>query len=71
MNDRAEHTDGNAARDRFKRDRVADEASQAAPHRSAFLDPEAHRPLPESFCAPPVSHLFQSWFLGGSERRAR
>ena len=54
-------------RDRFKRDRAADEASQAQPHRSAFLNPNAHRPPPESYGPAPTSRLFQSWFVGGFE----
>jgi len=67
MDDLAEGADRSAERDRFKRDRAADEASHARPQRSAFLNPNAHRPLPESFGPLPTSRLFQSWFIGGFE----
>src|SRR5829696_1768589 len=67
MDDPARSQDRSAAKDRFKRDRAADEASHARPQRSAFLNPHAHRPLPQSFGPAPVSQLFQSWFIGGFE----
>src|SRR3954454_14697039 len=67
MNDLAEPADRSIDRDRFKRDRAADEASHTHPQRSAFLNPHARRPLPESFGPAPASRLFQSWFIGGFE----
>ena len=67
MEDLAKVADRRAEKGRFKRDRAADEASHAQPQRSAFLNPDAHRPLPESFGPAPVSRLFQSWFIGGFE----
>jgi hypothetical protein len=67
MDDLAEPADWSVNRDRFKRDRAADEASHARPQRSAFLNPHAHRPLPASFGPTPTSRLFQSWFIGGFE----
>src|SRR3954452_17599949 len=67
MDDLAEGADRSVGRDRFKRDRAADEASHARPQRSAFLNPNAQRPLPQSFGPPPTSRLFQSWFIGGFE----
>src|SRR5215211_9165747 len=67
MDDHAEDADRSAERDRFKRDRAADEASHAQPHRSAFLNPHARRPLPQTFGPVPTSRLFQSWFIGGFE----
>jgi hypothetical protein len=67
MDDLAEGADRSVGRDRFKRDRAADEASHARPQRSAFLNPHAHRPLPQSFGPAPVSQLFQNWFIGGFE----
>src|SRR3954467_5844649 len=67
MDDLAKPADWSVTRDRFKRDRAADEASHARPQRSAFLNPHAHRPLPESFGPAPTSRLFQSWFIGGFE----
>src|SRR5215212_10859419 len=67
MDDLHKSPEGDAAKDRFKRDRTADEASQAQPQRSAFLNPNAHRPLPQSFGPAPTSRLFQSWFIGGFE----
>src|ERR671913_1276411 len=67
MDDLAEGADRSVGRDRFKRDRAADEASHARPQRSAFLNPHAHRPLPQTFGPAPTSRLFQSWFIGGFE----
>lgn len=65
MMDHVQHPD---RRDGMKRDRAADEASMAGgPQRSAFLHPDAQRPLPQTLGPPPVSRLFQSWFVGGFE----
>src|SRR5829696_1472770 len=67
MDDLAKDADRSVERDRFKRDRAADEASHARPQRSAFLNPHAHRPLLQTFGPAPTSRLFQSWFMGGFE----
>ena len=65
MDDITNGADPRAEKSRFKRDRAADEASQAAAG-SAFLT-HIPPPSPEAFAPRPSLVLFQSWFLGGFE----